>query len=102
MLTALSSKRDAITESDLHAAITMYSYAEQKLQEVVVPTNLIGKLLTSVLDCIPSQGASPQQIKQWMRTQATAQDTAKYLESLLQSGDIEFKEGRYFKLKEAT
>ena len=102
MLTALSSKRDAITESDLHAAITMYSYAEQKLQEVVVPTTQIGKILTSVLDCIPPQGATAMEVKQMMRTQATSQDVIKYLDSLLQSWDIVLHEGRYFKTKEAT
>lgn len=100
MLIAISCKRNAIIEEDLSAGITLYSYTEQKLQEVVVPTNQIGKVLTSVLDCVPPQGASPQQIKRWMRTQATAQDVTKFLESLTQSGEIELREGRYYKLQE--
>lgn len=98
MLVALSCKRDAITEADLKAAICMYRYTEQKLQEVIVPTSQVGKLITSVLQCIPLQGATIQELKRAMRNQCTAQDVSRFIESLLQSGDVELREGRLWRM----
>lgn len=98
MLVALSSRRDAITEADLACAIVLYRYCEQKLQEVVVPTNQIGRILLTVLESIPPQGASALEVRKSMRSQAPAQDVDKYLQSLILSGDVEFRDGRYIKI----
>lgn len=97
MLIALSSWRDSITEADLKCAIVIYRYCEQKLQEVVVPTTQIGKLLLSVLDSIPPQGATGIEIRQHMRSQCPSQEVDRFLQSLLQSHDIEFIDGKYIR-----
>lgn len=95
MLVALSSRRDSITEADLQAAIVIYRYCEQKLQEVVIPTSQTGKLLTFVLECIPPGGSTAMEIRKALRTQAPAQDVDKYLQSLILSGDVEYVEGKF-------
>lgn len=100
MLVALSSRRDAITEADLDSAIVIYQYCIQKLQEVVIPTTPIGKLLSFVLDSIPSGGATAMEVRQGLRTQAPAQDVDKYLQSLILSGDVEFVEGKYRRISD--
>lgn len=97
MLIALSSSRDAITEADLKSAIVIYRYCIQKLQEVVIPTTQIGRILAFVLESVPERGATIMEVRQALRTQAPAQDVDKYLQSLVMSGDVEFVEGKYFK-----
>ena len=97
MLVALSSRRDAITEADLDSAIVIYQYCIQKLQEVVVPTTQIGRILSFVLESIPSGGAGVVEIRQALRSQAPAQDVDKYLQSLVMSGDVVFEEGKYIR-----
>lgn len=98
MIIALSSFRSNISEADLKAAITMYGYAEQKLAEVVIPKSLVGKMLMLVQTSIPSFGASQQEVYAAVKNFMTALEADKYLASLIQSGDVEYREGKFFPL----
>lgn len=102
MLVAISSRRNSITEADLRAAITMYSYVDDRLQEVIVPSNQVGKLIAAVLEAIPPQGASEKQICRACKNLMTAQDTARHLQGLMMSGDVKYiqSEGKFMKVKE--
>lgn len=97
MILAVAENNPAITEADLDAAIKIYSYIETKLQEVVVPYTATGRLISLVLDAIPLMGATERDITSAMRNFCTAQDTKKYLDSLLISGDLRAKEGRFYR-----
>jgi hypothetical protein len=99
MLIAISSWRDSITEADLKSAITIYSYTEQRLQEVIVPSNQIGKILAAVLDAVPPQGATEKQVARACKNLMTPQDAAKHLQGLFMSGDLKYIDGTFYKEK---
>ena len=99
MLVALSCMRDHITEADLKAAIAMYGYAESKLAEVVIPKSIVGKMLALVQASIPPFGATSQEIYSAMKNFMTTLEVDRYLLSLVQSRDIELRDGKFFCLE---
>jgi hypothetical protein len=95
MLMAVSRCSNDITETDVEAAIGLYGYCEKKLQNVVVPKTVQGKLLARVLDAVGEQSLSDIEIRQAMRNYVTAQDADRFIQSLLQSRDLIYEDGRY-------
>lgn len=96
MLIAISCHRDSISEEDLKAAIKLYGYAESKLAEVVIPKSQQGKLIALVQASIPPSGVTPEEIFHAMKSFLPAGDVEKYLFSLLRSGDVEQRDGKFY------
>lgn len=96
MLIAISCMRDGITEADLACAVAMYGYVENKLSEVVIPKSQMGKLSALVEASIPYYGATEGEIFHAMKNFIPANEVDRYLYSLLRSGDVEQRDGKYF------
>lgn len=96
MLIAITCYRHEITEEDLHAAIQMYLYAEAKLAEVVIPKSQQGKMLALIQASIPHFGANMEEIFHAVKSFLPASDAEKYLISLQRSGDVAFREGKFY------
>lgn len=96
LLNAVARDLSYITRRDVQVAIEMQRYAEKRLQEVVVPYTPAGKLLARVLMAVGTGSRTTAEIARAMRNFATAQETARMLESLVLSGDLERSpNGRY-------
>lgn len=90
MLVAVSSRRDAITEDDLKSSITMYTYVDERLQDVIVPSTPIGKLIAAVLAAIPPNGAKESTIARSCKNIMMAQDVSRHLQGLMASKDVSY------------
>lgn len=88
MLSAISCGRTTIGEQDVQAGIEIYEYCAARLQQVVVPFSIQGKLIAQVLQVIGDQALSPEEIYQAMRNSITAQEVQKLLIGLEMSKDI--------------
>lgn len=99
MILAASANRGAMEAGDVECAIKLHAYSVQKLQQVVVPMSPQGKLIAKVLEIIGSDELSDVQVKRGMRNYCSSQDTIKILESLMQSRDISYVDGKYRRTK---
>jgi hypothetical protein len=97
IILALSACRHQIIEDDIECAIKLYKYTESKLQEIVVPMSASGKMLSLVMSAIGQGASTEQEVCQAMRNYTTAQETSKFLTSLITSGDLKYIEGKFVK-----
>lgn len=88
MILAVSCDRKAISVADIQSAIELYEWCSQKLQQVVVPFNQTGKMLAKVLEAVGTETVTDKQLKRAMRNFATSQDTLKFIDSLMASGEL--------------
>lgn len=88
MLSAISCGRKTISEQDIEAGIAIHEYCTAKLQQVVVPYSMQGKLIGQVLTVIGEQALDPQEIYQAMRNSISAQEVQKLMIGLEMSKDI--------------
>lgn len=100
MLFAVSAFRDAIYSEDLAAAISLYAYAESKLQSVVVPYTATGKIMKQILGVIGISEMTEKEILQAMLNTAGSHEVLKYLGGLQMAGVIELRDGRYRRIKQ--
>lgn len=89
MLLALSCERERIADTDIRSAIKLYDHATAKLQSVVVPFSVAGRLVSQVLTCMGDQPRTEVFIRRAMRNIALSQEVDKVLNSLLMSQDIQ-------------
>lgn len=97
ILVALSAMRGVLVADDIRAAINLYEYTAQKLQEVVVPRTAQGKLLQMVLDAVGGS-ATEDAIMRAMRNSSSAQEVQKLLQSLMLSKEVRYSDGRYHRI----
>lgn len=95
LILTCSANRTAISEEDIDAAIQLYSYCETKLQKVVVPMSQDGKMLGKVLEAIGNNPKTEAEILQAMRNFADAKKVQNWLNSLMQSQDIVYYDGKF-------
>lgn len=88
MLLAVSADRTIIRATDVENAIGLYKWTERRLQEVVVPMSPQGKMLGKVLEAIGTDQMAQPSVRRAMRNHATSQDVDRYIDSLIQSGDL--------------
>jgi hypothetical protein len=88
MLSAVSCGRIVVNEEDVEAGITIYEYCAHRLQQVVVPFSLQGKLIAQVLTVIGDQALEQEDIYQAMSNSITAQEVQKLLVGLEMSKTI--------------
>lgn len=97
ILLAVSCGTRKISAEHLESAIALYEYTASKLQGVVVPMTLDGKMLAQVMQAI-GPGAAEQDVCRAMRNIATSQTTQKLLQSLLMSKDLVLTNGKYHRV----
>ncbi len=101
IILAVSCGRYEITAEDISCAIGLYTYTAERLGEIVTPVSAAGKILSTVLETIPSEGISRQGIYKALRTVATAQEIAKALVSLVMAGEI-YEQDKLVQRRQAT
>ena len=96
ILFAVSSGRSSMGRADIEAAIALFSYSMGRLQEVVVPLTVKGKMLNMVLKILSQGTMSAPAIKRAMRNQALSSEVETFLNSLIASNDVvRLSDGRY-------
>jgi hypothetical protein len=88
MLIAISCDRHEITAVDVKAAIQLYEYCAAKLQDVVVPFTVQGKLLSMVLQSVGQEQLTEVDIMKSMRNFVGAIEVRRLIDSLLASKDL--------------
>ena len=82
--------------ADIEAAIALFTYSMGRLQEVVVPLTVKGKMLNMVLKILSQGTLSAPAIKRAMRNQALSSEVETFLNSLIASNDVvRLSDGRY-------
>jgi len=87
LLVALSRLHTSIEAADIDAAVTIYSYCEARLQEVVVPMSQQGKLLMAVLQAV-ERPMFPSEVKRAMHNIAMSTMVQQCIDSLLETKDL--------------
>lgn len=101
MLLAFSCGRAKIRESDVQAATSLYEYTESRMQDVVVPLTMKGRLLTKVLETIGDEAVTPTLLRRALRNLAPAPEIDAAVCSLVQSGEVQRrKDGKIERTKE--
>ncbi len=96
MISAIACGRPHILPEDIALGIHLYEYCLGKLQAVVVPFTLKGKLLKAVLEMVEKTPLTLKQIQKAMRNSVTAQETTLLVNSHLESGDlVKTEENKY-------
>lgn len=105
ILMAISRKHKAIEITDIEAAASIYEWSVEKLQQVAVPVTMEGELLQKVLDLFPDGNTelTNKEVQRGMKTFLMPRDSQKYLDDLVQIGELQrSKDGtikRIFKRK---
>lgn len=95
LICAISCGRSCITIADVKSGICLYTYAQDKLSEVVIPMSAQGKMLAKVLEVIGQDHMSDVQVRRAMRNHMGATDVDKVLNDLIKSKEVVIDEGRY-------
>ena len=95
MLIAISCGRGSITADDVRAGICLYSYANNKLAEVVVPMSLEGKKVSKIMEAIGNLALSATEIRRAMRNYLGSQDVDRCLADLTRDRELILDEGLY-------
>jgi hypothetical protein len=88
MLMCISRGNKSIEAVDITAAINLYEYATSKLQDVVVPFTIQGKLLANVLQSIGRDPVSEVDVMRAMRNFVGAVEVRRLIDSLIISKDL--------------
>lgn len=94
LLLAVSCGRGAICASDVSAAIKLFDYSMAKLQEVIVPMSVQGKMLMKVMELIGEESMGIVQVKRSMRNYCGSQDVDRLLRDLIDSKDLVLVDGK--------
>lgn len=93
ILIALSRNSLLLQPEDIKCAITIWTYCNERLNEVVVPLTGKGKLLAQILKIIGNQEMSEQAVCRLMRNYEGTQEVQRLISGLLFSGDLVKIEG---------
>jgi len=95
LLIAISCSRDYISADDVRAGICLYSYATDRLAEVVIPLSPEGKKVTKLLETIGNLSMSSMEIRRAMRNYMGSQDVDRVLGDLVRDRELIFEENLY-------
>lgn len=95
ILLALSCQRKSITTEDVQSAIALSDYVTSNLSKVVTASTIEGQLLQDVLLIIGNDDKTDDEIFRAMSHKCTAQQTKKFLDSLMSSKQIALVDGSY-------
>jgi hypothetical protein len=95
LLIAISCRRDFICADDVRASICLYSYANNKLAEVVIPLTPEGKKVTKLMDVIGNMALSGMEIRRAMRNYMGSQDVDRVLGDLVRDRELIFTDNLY-------
>lgn len=88
LLLAISRGKSEITSEDIHAAIQLQAYCEERLQQVIVPVSMKGRLLAHVLKAVGGGEMNITEICRAMRNYATSRETKELVDSLITDGGL--------------
>jgi hypothetical protein len=88
LLIAISCNRNSISASDVRAGICLYSYANSKLAEVVVPLSPEGKKVTKIMEVIGNMALSSTEIRRAMRNYMGSSDVDRVLGDLVRDREL--------------
>lgn len=88
LLMAISCSRDTIVADDVRAAICLYSYANSKLAEVVIPLSPEGKKVTKIYEVIGNMALSATEIRRAMRNYMGSSDVDRVLGDLVRDKEL--------------
>jgi Protein of unknown function (DUF3987) len=88
LLCAISCSRDTITGDDVRCAICLYSYATNKLAEVVIPLSPEGKKVTKIMEVIGNMALSASEIRRAMRNYMGSQDVDRVIGDLVRDREL--------------
>lgn len=97
LLMAISCNRQSINGDDVRAAICLYSYANAKLAEVVVPLSPEGKKVTKVMEAIGNLALSGTEIRRAMRNYMGSADVDRMLGDLVRDKELVFEDNLFRK-----
>lgn len=95
LLCAISCRRDAITATDVQAAISLYNYASDKLAEIIIPMTPEGRKINKLLDAIGKLELAGTDIRRVMRNSCSAGDVDRMLADLVRDRELVFQDGKY-------
>jgi energy-coupling factor transporter ATP-binding protein EcfA2 len=98
MLLALSCGCHTILQEHVVSAIQLYGYCADKLQAIVVPMSVKGKMLAQVLHAVGQEPMPMKKLYAALRNSMPAQDVDQMLASLVQDGSLKRdKEGNVWR-----
>jgi hypothetical protein len=95
LLIAISCSRNTISGDDVRAAISLYTFATNKLAEVVVPLSPEGKKVTRLFEAIGNMAMSGTEIRRAMRNHMGSGDVDRLLGDLVRDKELIFEENLY-------
>lgn len=95
LLIAISCGRQAITADDVRSAICLYSYATNRLAEVVVPLSPEGKKVNKIMEMIGNMAMSSTEIRRAMRNYMGSADVDRVLGDLVRDRELILEETLY-------
>lgn len=95
LLVAISCGRDTITSDDVRCGICLYSYATDRLAEVVIPLSPEGKKVTRLMETIGNMAMSSMEIRRAMRNYMGSADVDRVLGDLVRDRELIFEDNLY-------
>jgi hypothetical protein len=95
LLVAISRSRDRIDADDVRAGICLYTYATNKLAEVVIPLSPEGKKVTKIMEVLGNMSLSATEIRRAMRNYMGSADVDRVLGDLVRDKEIILDENLY-------
>jgi hypothetical protein len=97
LLIALSCSRQVIVADDVRAGICLYTYATQKLADVIIPMSPEGKKASRIMETIGNMALSGTEIRRAMRNYCGSQDVDRMLGDLVRDRELILEETLYRK-----
>ena len=88
LLVAVSCGRDFISADDVRAGICLYTYANNKLAEVVIPMSPEGKKVTKIFEAVGNMALSATEIRRAMRNYMGSADVDRVLGDLVRDREL--------------
>lgn len=95
LLVAISCGRNNIGADDVRAGICLYSYATNKLAEVIVPMSPEGKKVSKIFEVIGNLAMSSTEIRRAMRNYMGSSDVDRVLGDLVRDRELIFDDKLY-------
>lgn len=95
LLVAISCMRDTISADDVRSGICLYTYATNKLIDVVVPLSPEGKKVSKIMETIGNLALSSTEIRRAMRNYMGSSDVDRVLGDLVRDRELILDEKLY-------
>ena len=95
LLVAISCGRDSICADDVRSGICLYTYATNKLTEVVIPLSVDGKQVSKIMEAIGNMAMSGTDIRRAMRNFLSGASVDRILADLTRDRELILDEGLF-------